>query len=213
MHIETFQYNDFSEDFSSNTYVVFNDNNEAVVIDPSRNYEGIHRYLEKNNLSLKGILLTHGHIDHMRGIDVLLKYYDVKVYMHFLDKDNLTNPEYNCSSFIDDNESTFDFPTSFVDDDQVLNIIKDLPIKIIHTPFHTQGSICFYFKEINSLFSGDSLFKSGIGRTDLAGGNSRQIKSSLEKIFTLDENVVVYPGHGPKTTIGHEKQVNCSFNF
>ena len=213
MHIETFQYNDFSEDFASNTYVVYNDNNEAVVIDPSKRYEGIHRYLEKHDLKLKGIFLTHGHIDHMRGIEVLLNHYNVSVYMHFLDKEHLTNPDYNCSSYIDEKDETFLFTPSFVSDEQTLNVLKGLSIKVIHTPFHTQGSVCFYFKEINSLFSGDSLFQSGIGRTDLPGGNTRQIKESLRKIFALPEETTVYPGHGPKTTIGHEKQVNCSFNF
>ena len=204
MKIIKFPYSDFERFYCSNTYVIFDEDNNALVIDPSK-YDGIIKYLEDNSLNLKAILLTHGHIDHMRGIKLLIKKYNVPLYMHFLDVDYLSDSNLNCSNMLDGIERKYDFKASFLNDGEKLNLLKE-EMMIIHTPFHTPGSICVYFEKSKKIFTGDSLFKKGYGRTDLPGGNRKQFNDSIEKIFSLPDDVIVYPGHGENTTIGMERK-------
>lgn len=207
MKVEKFYYNDI-EELYANTYVVSDDSNNAIIIDPSVDNDKVGDYLEKNNLKPVAILLTHGHFDHIRGIDRLVKRFAIPLYIHEDDKENLTNPYFNCSE---------DYGTPFVInskpeivvDNQELHLLDDEVIKVIHTPFHTQGSVCYYFINNKLLFTGDTLFKQSIGRDDLPGGNHRQIQSSLEKIKRLPKEVKIYPGHGPNSILEFELGLNC----
>ena len=203
MEIKSFIYNNPFE-LCANTYLIIDDVNNCFVVDPGKKYNGIKDYLKENNLKPLGILLTHGHFDHISGIDILVSEFSIPVYIHPNDEKYLSFTNLNCS----DRFSKMDFisnikPHLIKEGDIIKGLSEN--IDIIETPFHTQGSVCFYLKDSKLLFSGDSLFKQGYGRTDLPGGNASQMKLSLKKIFSLPEDVKVYPGHGEETTIKDEK--------
>jgi len=206
MHIETFNYND-EEELSSNTYIICDSNHTCIVVDPGKQSLGISNYITKHNLSLKGIFLTHAHFDHIGGVSILLENHPCKTYIFNDDFDKLENPSTNLSVFVPKLLVIKDIDVHILHDNDVINVFE-YPIICIHTPFHTSGSGCFYLKDNKALFSGDTLFKEGIGRVDFPTGNSRLVDSSLAKLKVLDENTKVYPGHGPSTTIGLEKRNN-----
>jgi glyoxylase-like metal-dependent hydrolase (beta-lactamase superfamily II) len=180
-----------------------------LVIDPSSVKDGLINYIRREQINLKAILLTHGHIDHFRGVPNLVKNFNCDVYISFEDNDFLKNPEYNCSIFLGKSETYNGETKTLVDKDEI-TLLKD-PLKVIGTPYHTEGSVCFYSKVNNLLFSGDSLFKNCIGRYDLPGSNPKKISSSLEKLKSLPINTKVYPGHGSFTTIGEELDRNTFY--
>ena len=206
MKVIPFVYNAY-DDLISNTYVVMDNKNQCVIIDPGCAYQGIVNYVKKNNLIPKAILLTHGHFDHMRGVDIFEKEYNVPLYIGYKDLDNLKDFSLNCSLDFEEGVFEINTPGIGVSENDVLDLLEE-KIYIIETPFHTRGSICFYLKDSGILFSGDTLFKQGIGRTDLKGGNARDVYPSLKKLFALNGNVKVYPGHGPSTLIENERMLN-----
>ena len=209
MKVETFSYN-IPDELAANTYVVSDKNNNAVVIDPSVDYDGILNYLRNNKLTLKGILLTHGHFDHIRGVKRLILNYDVHLYVHTLDAELLTNPKKNCSSDFDE-EIIVNVNPSVVNDGDILNILNE-PVKVIHTPYHTAGGVCYYLENSKILFSGDSLFKLTVGRDDLPTSVPNKKHDSLNKIISLSKDTKVYPGHGKTTSIGEEVLFNRFIN-
>ena len=203
MRVEKFDYNSFDE-LLANTYVVFDDDKKVVIIDPSKDYEGIVNYLKKNELSPVAIFLTHGHFDHFRGVNILIKNYpNIKIYMEEHDFDLLGDPHKNCSYMMNE-VGQIDIDCEFIKDKEILHLLKDEDIMVIHTPYHTMGSVCYYFKNNNWLFSGDSLFAGGVGRFDLPTSCPRLINQSLAKLKELPGATKVYPGHGPNTTISQE---------
>ena len=195
-------YFDNPFDLNSNSYLLVDDSNNCVVIDPSK-AKVILDYIEANHLNLKAILLTHGHFDHIKGV----KYFNVPVYIHKDDAELLREPKLNCSDRFSREDIVIDATPTLISDDEVLNIL-DEPIKVIHTPFHSMGSVCFYLKDSDALISGDTLFQYSIGRTDFITSDPSLINSSLAKLMKLPDQTVVYPGHGPKTTIGIERKLN-----
>lgn len=198
-----FIYDDI-DDLCANTYLVYDENNDCIVIDPSAKSTKLGDFIVKNNYNLKGILLTHTHFDHIRGVDILAKRFKCKLYVGFDDTIGLTDTNYNASRGANIIAETEPFPIA---DKEELCLIKE-KVEVIYTPFHTLGSCCFYFKESKMLFSGDTLFKHGIGRTDLVSSNKRLIRPSLAKLGELPDDVKVYPGHGEFTTLGIEKTTN-----
>ncbi|MCX7921928.1 MAG: MBL fold metallo-hydrolase [Clostridia bacterium] len=195
--------------FSSNCYVV-GDNGEGVIIDPGANYTEILELVEKSGLKIKYIILTHGHIDHICSVDELRSKIDAKVIMHQDDSEFLTNSLFN-GAFMMGRNNAFNPADEFVKDKDVLSV-GGLIFEIIHTPGHTPGCICI--KVGNTLFTGDTLFKTSIGRTDLAKGDYGAIIDSIKtKLMNLDNEVIVYPGHGDSTTIGFEKRHNPFINM
>ena len=205
MKIIPFYYDDY-DDLFANTYILIDKNNNCVVIDPSKDNDGISNYIKKNQLSLKGVLLTHGHFDHIRGVKRLIDEFNVPFYIGFEEVAFLTDTYLNCSMMMSNPYIINDEPIT-ISDNEILHLL-DEEILCIHTPFHTIGSYCFYLKNSEFLFSGDFIFKGSIGRWDLPTGNHKYIKSSLSKIFALPDEVKIYPGHGNSTTVLIEKSDN-----
>lgn len=196
----------------NNNYLLIEDgvngNKEAVLIDCTQESAEIENALKESGAKLKYILLTHGHFDHVLGVNAFkAKYPECKVLAHEDDKLLLAS--------IKEFAVQFGLPKAevqqideYIQDGDIIEF-ADKEIKVIHTPGHTRGCVCYLI--CDDLFSGDTLFYESVGRTDLPGGNYEQIKSSIkEKLFVLDDNIKVYPGHGWETTIGHEK-VNNQF--
>ena len=200
-----FYYDDY-DDLFANTYVLIDDNSHCIVIDPSKDYDGISSYIKKNNLILKAILLTHGHFDHIRGVKRLIDEYSVPLYVGFDEVDLLTNPRLNCSKYMSE-EYVLDVKPVTLSDNEILRIM-DEDILCISTPFHTFGSMCFYLKDSKLLFTGDFLFKGSVGRSDLPTGTPKTFNDSIRKILSLPDDVKIYPGHGPSSNIKLEKEIN-----
>ena len=206
--IKTFRFDNSSE-FSSNSYIVSDNSGNCVVIDPGSTSDRIIEYIKSNCKSCKAIFLTHGHWDHIRGVKKILNFdQSIKVYVNQEDQVMLENSRLNCSIVIDRNSGTINSETIFYENDDILNISESLIFKIIETPFHTKGSVCILFKKENALFTGDSLFKGSIGRTDLPHNAARKQKESLQIIKSLDANLKIFPGHGDETTLANELKNN-----
>ena len=207
MKIIPFIYDDYVELFA-NSFLIVDDEKTAVLVDPGKEDKTIVEYIENNHITLKAILLTHGHFDHIRGVDYFESHYSVPIYIHPRDKEYLTNPRVNCSDRFSLRNVVIQTNNlkEIVDRDKI-NILTN-PIIVIETPFHTPGSVCFYLPGERALISGDTLFLESIGRTDFPGSDSSLIDDSLAKLMLLDDDTKVYPGHGPETTIGYEKKQN-----
>ncbi len=196
--------------FQTNCYIVANDESkEAFVIDPGHNYSGLYSKIEETGCRLTAVLLTHAHFDHILGLPGIKERYDVPVYCLDVEKELLGDAYLNGTE-------TIKRPAEFVPDgcfcDGEETKIAGLNVKVIATPGHTKGSTCYYLEDEKVLFSGDTLFNCGIGRTDLATGDSEMIfKSLTERLLVLPEDTEVFPGHGPETTIGYEKDNNPFF--
>ena len=157
---------------------------------------------EVENITLKYILLTHGHFDHIAGIR---PNNDLKVYMHKADMDWVNNVN-TYMPMMGMPNITVPKIDNFIDDGDVIKL-GNLDIKVIYTPGHTQGGVCYLVNGV--LFSGDTIFRESVGRCDLPGGNFEQIVESIKtKIFTLPEETSIYPGHGKPTTVGWEREHN-----
>ncbi|MFO7734649.1 MAG: MBL fold metallo-hydrolase [bacterium] len=190
----------------TNCYVVTSEN-RAIIIDPGSEDEDIYEFLE--NKTLDYVFLTHSHYDHIDGVNsVLERFPEAELATHSLEKESLVSPEKNLSVFMGASCSVKREVDILLEDRSVLNW-NNTEIEIIHTPGHTIGGVCFYLHEQKILFSGDTLFRNGVGRSDLPGGNhSVLMKSIREKLMNLPDDTDVYPGHMEKTTIGHEKKYN-----
>ncbi|MDR1698128.1 MAG: MBL fold metallo-hydrolase [Erysipelotrichaceae bacterium] len=211
MQFETITY---SKDFSSNTYLIFKDN-AVIIIDPGHDSDALYWRLKKADLKVAAILLTHTHYDHFNGIGFFKKD-DVPLYLHHLDEIGLSDPTYNASILDEDLKRAgrvveIDYPHMMTVQDQDELELLGIKIKVLHTPFHTKGSVCYYLEDAKVLYTGDTLFKNSIGRFDLAASEPRKASTSLEILKRLPDEVIIYPGHGAKSTIGDEKQFNRYF--
>lgn len=187
--------------FRTNTYILSKDN-ECIIIDPADDYNKINNYLKENNLSLKAILLTHGHFDHFGSAEALATEYNVNVYISIKDKELLVDPSKNGSDKYSRRLITLDKNVEFITKEGLLEI-SNFKIDVLFTPGHTKGGVCYLID--NNLFSGDTLFKNGVGRVDFYGGAATELNKSIESLLNLDENLKVYPGHGEATSIKEEK--------
>ncbi len=189
-----------------NCYLVWSKEDKiGVIIDPGDEDEMILERIENNDFQPKAILLTHGHADHIAAVAPLKKKLDIPIYIGKGDEKMLESPSANVSMM-------FGFQISCPPADHILkdgDVISfgSLEFSIFSTPGHSPGGICYFCK--NSLFCGDTLFNGSIGRTDLPGGDYRRLIDSIDKnILSLPDDIICYPGHGPKTTVGNEKKHN-----
>jgi glyoxylase-like metal-dependent hydrolase (beta-lactamase superfamily II) len=196
--------------YETSCYVLRKDTtqSECVVIDTGLDADGMVEYLAAKKLEPAAIILTHGHADHIGGVaKVKGKYSDARIYIHQADASMLTNRQDNLSSFAGVMIEAPEADVQVKDGD----IIEEAQIKltVIHTPGHTPGGMSLLCRDEAVVFTGDTLFADSVGRSDFPGGSMpRLIESIKTRLFVLPDETVVYPGHGPKTNIGHEKKHN-----
>lgn len=207
LEVKCFPFNPFQE----NTYVLYDETRECVIIDPGcyspEEKQELATFISENKLTPMKLLLTHAHIDHILGNNFVTGKYGLKIEMNEHDVKLLqAAPSYgtmwgiNCEPSPD--------PEVMLKEGDTISF-GNTELEIYFTPGHSAGSICFYNRKKNVVIAGDVLFYESIGRTDLPGGNHPTlIKSIKEKLFPLGEACTVYPGHGPETTIGHEMKNN-----
>ncbi|HQC06835.1 MAG TPA: MBL fold metallo-hydrolase [Kaistella chaponensis] len=210
LHIKSFAFNPFSE----NTYIVFNENKNAFIIDPGDFSEVenniLNQFIIDNELKVQNILLTHAHIDHVLGLQKAFDKYKVPILMHELEKEILDrNPmDANRFGFF---FKPFEGEISYLNENEIISLDDD-DFKILHVPGHSPGHIAFYSEAQKFIISGDVLFEGSIGRTDLYKGDAQELlKSIREKLFILEDETKVYNGHGNPTTVGFEKSYNPFF--
>jgi len=179
---------------------------KGIVIDPGDEGEKIIDIVNTNKLQIIYIIATHAHIDHIGDVEVVQQTTGAKFLLHSQDSPFLKDPRLNLSSMTE-KPRIFPSPQMLLNDGEILRV-GEIEIKILHTPGHTPGSICLKINEC--VFTGDTLFAGGVGRTDLSGGNLKQLqKSIVEKLLNLPPDTQIFPGHGPESTIGKEK-INLS---
>jgi glyoxylase-like metal-dependent hydrolase (beta-lactamase superfamily II) len=204
--VATFTFNPFQE----NTYVVYDDSGACVVIDPGCHSPAEKRELEEfiTDRKLKPTLLlnTHCHVDHVLGNKFVVDTYAVPLQMHRNDLALLKKaPEVGKTYGVFIEESPA--PTAFLDEGSTVSF-GETTLSVYFTPGHSPGSICFHSEADNFIVVGDVLFKEGIGRFDFPTSNRDDLFRSLQRLLTLPDSCLVYSGHGPKTTIGHERRHN-----
>lgn len=185
--------------FTSNCYIVHN-GKDAFVVDPSISEKKILKALNERELNLKGILLTHGHFDHVWRAQELREESGAPLYVHKLDDEMLTDADKNAYRTFTGNDFTIEKADVLLNDGDVL-YLGDEKITVLHTPGHTKGSVCFDTGD--SLLSGDTIFAEGFGRCDLYGGDMVALKNSIKKLTEIakNENRWLYSGHGEGSTL------------
>lgn len=190
--------------FQTNMYILSNEHHEAWLIDPAcqtpAEQQAIQQYIAREQLSVRAIIATHGHLDHLWGAAWAAEQYQLPVLIDEADipMAKAMQTQYDMFGM---RTKAVDFPIQALNE-QSLSLPSMI---IIRTPGHTQGSVCLYHGQQGILLSGDTLFRCGYGRTDLPGGNTSQLFASLERLSTLPPTTQVFPGHGEYTTIGAER--------
>lgn len=211
IQIKAFTFNAFSE----NTYVVFDDNKETIIFDPGcytiNERKMLKKFIDDNQLIVKRLINTHCHLDHIFGNTFISETYSVELECHQLEMPILEHAHI-AGDMYGVPVPPQPTPSVFLEDNEIIEVGK-IKLKAILAPGHSPGSLCFYNEEEKFLIGGDVLFYGSIGRSDLPGGNHNQlINSILTRLMTLPEDVKVYSGHGPITTIGFEKYNNSFLN-
>lgn len=199
-----------------NTYVIWNpDDREAVIIDPGCFFSGetaiLKQYIDENHLTVKHLLNTHLHFDHIFGNPFVENTFQIKAKANDGDMKWLLNIKKRVAIF----GMRYDETVNPIEDENILNegdtiTFGNTILSIFHIPGHSPGSLVFYNKKDDILFTGDVLFQGSIGRSDFPDSDTGSLTSGIKnKLFILPENTIVYPGHGPATTIGYEKKYNC----
>lgn len=192
---------------STNCYLAVNEETkQTVIIDPAACPSYLMSHIKNEELNIEAILLTHGHFDHIMGIDGFLEEFDAPVYVHENDGPLMTDPVLNQSGTY---TAGYTYAgAEYIRDGQMLTL-AGYTFQVLHTPGHTPGSVCYYVEAQKVLFSGDTLFQNSVGRTDFQlSSMSDLVRGITEKLMVLPDDVLVYPGHMGETTIGYEKEHN-----
>ena len=207
MEVKSFEFNPFAE----NTYILYDETRECVIVDPgcsNRDEENeLFEFIESHALKVMSVINTHCHIDHVLGNWAVKNRYGVKLFIHPLDEVVLKSvkayaPNYGFHSY---QEADVD---GFLNEGETVSF-GNQSLNILFVPGHAPGHVAFYHPGEKILIGGDVLFLNSIGRTDLPGGHHQTLINSIrQKLFSLPDDVVVYPGHGPTTSIGFEKRTN-----
>ncbi|HMP28705.1 MAG TPA: MBL fold metallo-hydrolase [Saprospiraceae bacterium] len=210
MNVQSFVFNDFYE----NTYIIFDETGECVIIDPGCNTSVERRkvvtFIDQHNLKPVMLINTHCHIDHVLGNKFISETYSLGLFAHEIEKQVLAMQP-NVAMYYGIDYDPSPQITGVLADNDVLTF-GNTRLKILFVPGHSPGHICIYHQESNQLVAGDALFKESIGRTDLPGGDYDTLISSIStQLFTLPDETIVYSGHGENTSIGHERKNNPFF--
>lgn len=195
-------------DIFANCYMIIDEaTNEAAIIDPGWYGDVIKKYIEKENVNLMYVLLTHGHFDHVSGVYGLQHEEGAAVVVHTNDREHLLDPKKSLA------QGNFPEPHQpvkadiLVEDGDII-MLGESAIKVMHTPGHTNGSVCYILEDDRVIFSGDTLFCMTAGRTDFWDGSDEKMIASLKKLIALDGDYKVYPGHNRETTLERERTRN-----
>lgn len=187
--------------YQANCYILAEKiGSEAIIIDPGEDYNRIKKAIDKHKLTPKIIVNTHGHIDHIGANDK----FGLPVYVHKDDAEFLIDSKKNMSAFLGSPASLGSKIKTLKDKDKIT--LEKISLEVIHTPGHTPGSICLKMDDI--LFTGDTLFYGGIGRTDFPYANEEKMRESLKKLMSLPDKLKILPGHGQASSIGEERKSN-----
>lgn len=208
--IQSFPFNPFSE----NTYVLYNENKEAFIVDPGNIHDhetqNLSQFIDENQLKVKKVILTHAHIDHVLGLQWCYDTYNVPVLMHETEKEILDRNPMSARQF-GFFFKPFEGELHFIKEKDILKLGED-ELKVYQVPGHSPGHVAYHCAAQKFVVSGDVLFQGSIGRTDLYKGNHEQLLESIRtKLFVLNDETEVFSGHGNPTTIGFEKQHNPFF--
>lgn len=192
---------------ATNCYLAMNTKTkEALIIDPGDSAKRIAEIIKEEGFTPVAVLLTHGHFDHAMAAEELAGEFQIPIYAHEKEQETLETPRINLSGMI--GQSLTFHADNYVKDGDVLNL-AGFEIKVLHTPGHTLGGVCYYLEKEKVLFSGDTLFCQSVGRTDFpTGSSSTLIRSIKEKLMPLADDINVYTGHEDMTTIGMERKYN-----
>ena len=207
IHVKVFIFNPVQE----NTYVLFNNEKECAIVDPGCYFpeeaEQLQTFIKGQKLIPKFLLNTHCHLDHVFGNKFIAETYGLTLHLHKKEETMLQMAPASGLMFnlpFDNYQGEF----IFLDQGDTIKLGND-EMEVINAPGHSPGSICFYSRSQHFIIAGDALFKNSIGRTDLPGGNHQTLLNSIKQnLFVLPNDVIVYSGHGPETTIGDEKKYN-----
>ncbi len=192
-----------------NCYVYYDeDSKKGFIVDPGLAHQRIKDFIEENNIEVEAILLTHGHSDHIMGVNYFRELYNCPVYAHEDEQEILEDPRHNHSTMMT-GESMVIHDVNYIKDGAQLEF-AGAKIDCLHTPGHTKGGVCYLLGE--DVFTGDTLFKLGIGRFDLFSGDYHALENSIRNVlYLLPDETRVHPGHGVQTSIGYEKVRNPYF--
>ncbi len=211
LSVQIFSFNPFQQ----NTYVIYNEDNQAIIIDPGcysvAEETALLNFVQVNKLDVVQLINTHCHIDHVLGNRLIAATFSLELFIH-PNEEQVLQFAPQAAKMYGIHLEHYSGPLHYLNEGDRVKLGDD-ELEIILTPGHSPGSICLYSKKDALIIAGDVIFRDSIGRTDLPGGNHAALLESVrEKLFTLPDNVTVYPGHGPKTTIGYEKLHNPFFN-
>ena len=192
---------------ATNCYIVSDETTgRAFIVDPGGDAKRIMDKVEELHLKVEAILLTHGHFDHMMAVDQLREKFGCKVYLSKEEEALIKDPQQNVSAMFGRPMGTS--ADEFIEDGQLLQI-AGFQIEVLATPGHTKGGVCYYLKEQEIAFSGDTIFEGSVGRSDFPGGSARElIRSIKDKLCVLPDDTQLFPGHGDSTVVSYEKQYN-----
>ncbi len=207
LQIKSFTFNPFQE----NTYLLYDESLQAVLIDPgchtAAERKEVTEFIQGNNLKPTLLLNTHCHIDHVLGNEWVKNTYNIPLLIHRLDLPVLKSVEAYASNYGFHGYSGVE-PDGFLEEGEFISVGSE-KLKVIFVPGHAPGHVVFYHAESHLAIGGDTLFRGSIGRTDLPGGDHQLLLNKIKsELFTLPDQTVVYPGHGPETTIAYEKSNN-----